>query len=183
MQPKALLIESIRSGTIASLAIVPLSPLFKAAGLRIGHYGPKFAGLFFDDPQPWLLFMQHLVVGWASALPLLLILVGTRARQLPLLAGAIYGAGYYVAINSLALPMYFNDSLPWQLGAATVLPSLLGHVMFGAVIGWSSRRFVAGCGPRPAADMADNKQLEAAIAPPPNRPLHPKTKKASEPES
>lgn len=34
------LIESILSGTIAALAIVPLSPLFKAAGLRIGHCGP-----------------------------------------------------------------------------------------------------------------------------------------------
>jgi len=52
MQPKALLIESVHSGTIASLAIVPLSPLFKAAGLRIGYYGPKFSALFFNDPQP-----------------------------------------------------------------------------------------------------------------------------------
>jgi len=60
---QSLLLESIRSGTIASLVIVPLSPLFKAAGLRIGHYGPKFAALFFDNLQPWLLFAQHLVIG------------------------------------------------------------------------------------------------------------------------
>ncbi len=142
MRLKAILIESVRSGTLASLAIVPLSPLFKAAGLRIGHYGPKFAGLFVNDPQPWLLFVQHIVIGWVSALPLLLILMGTGARQRPLLVGALYGAAYYVAINSLALPMYFNDPLPWQLGASTVLPSLVGHVIFGAVIGWTSRRFV-----------------------------------------
>ena len=148
MLPKALLIESIRSGTIASLAIVPLSPLFKAAGLRIGHYGPKFAGLFVNDPQPWMLFVQHIVIGWVSALPLLLILLGTGARQRPVLSGAIYGAAYYVAINSLALPVYFNDPLPWQLGAATVLPSLIGHVIFGAVIGWTSRRFVSVANPR-----------------------------------
>lgn len=61
----ALWIESVRSGTIASLVIVPLSPLFKAMGLRIGHYGPKFAGLFVDDPQPWLLFVQHILMGTA----------------------------------------------------------------------------------------------------------------------
>lgn len=140
---KSLLIESVRSGTVASLAIVPLSPLFKAAGLRIGHYGPKFAGLFFDDPQPWLLFVQHIVIGWVSALPLLLILLRTRARHHPVATGAVYGAAYYVAINSLALPMYFNDPLPWALGAATVLPSLIGHVIFGAVIGWTSRRLVS----------------------------------------
>lgn len=149
MQPKALLIETLRSGTTASLAIVPLAPLFKTAGLRIGHYGPKFAALFFNDPQPWLLFAQHIVIGWVSALPLLLILLRTSARQWPLLAGAVYGATYYVAVNSLALPLYFNDPLPWQLGASTVLPSLIGHVIFGAVIGLTSRRFVAGAGPRP----------------------------------
>ena len=149
MQLKALLIECIRSGTIASLSIVPLSPLFKAAGLRIGHYGPTFAGLFFNDPQPWLLFVQHIVIGWVSALPLLLILLGADARRPPLLVGAFYGAAYYVAINSLALPIYFSDPLPWQLGAATVLPSLVGHIIFGAVIGWASRRFVSTARTRP----------------------------------
>lgn len=148
VQPSALFIEAIRSGTIASLVIVPLSPLFKAAGLRIGHYGPKFAALFFENPQPWLLFIQHLVIGWLSALPLLVVLVHTSAAKLPLLAGLAYGAAYYVAVNSLALPVYFGDPLPWQLGAATVLPSLIGHIIYGTSIGLTSKRFVAnakGC--------------------------------------
>ena len=152
MQLKALLIESVRSGTIASLAIVPLSPIFKTAGLRIGHYGPKFAALFFNDPQPWVLFVQHIVIGWLSALPLLLILLHTSAKRWPLLAGAVYGAAYYTTVNSLALPMYFNDPLPWQLGAATVLPSLIGHALFGTAIGWTSKRFVAASSPRPASE-------------------------------
>lgn len=140
---KALAVESIRSGTVASLVIVPLSPLFKAMGLRIGHYGPKFAGLFVDDPQPWLLFVQHILIGWVSALPLLLMLVRTGAGHWPIGAGAAYGAAYYVAVNSLALPVYFGDPLPWQLGAATVLPSLIGHIVFGMSIGLTSKRFVA----------------------------------------
>jgi uncharacterized membrane protein YagU involved in acid resistance len=142
----AVLVEAARAGTIASLAIVPLAPLFRAAGLRIGHYGPKFAALFFDDPKPWLLFVQHLVIGWVSALPLLLALLHTRAGRRPVWAGATYGAGYYVVVNSLALPLYFGDALPWQLGAATVLPSLVGHVAFGAVVALAARRFVAGWG-------------------------------------
>ena len=144
MQLKSLLIETIRSGTIASLVIVPLSPLFKAMGLRIGHYGPKFASLFVDNPQPWLLFVQHIVIGWLSAAPLLAMLAKTAAGGWPLAAGVAYGAAYYVVVNSLALPMYFGDPLPWQLGAATVLPSLMGHLVFGLSIGWSSRRFVEG---------------------------------------
>ena len=141
---RALLVQSVRAGTIASLAIVPLAPLFRAAGLRIGYYGPKFASLYVDDPQPWLLFVQHLVIGWLSAVPLLLVLLHTRLRRWPLWTGAAYGAGYYVAINALALPLYFGDALPWQLGAATVLPSLVGHVAYGAVVALAARRFLAG---------------------------------------
>lgn len=145
VQPKALLIESFRSGTIASLVIVPLAPLFRAAGLRVGHYGPKFAALFFDDPQPWLLFVQHLVIGWLSALPLLLVLIISRvAAAWPRATGAAYGAAYYVAVNSLALPLYFGDATPWQLGWSTVYPSLLGHIIYGVSIGWTSKQFVAG---------------------------------------
>jgi uncharacterized membrane protein YagU involved in acid resistance len=145
VRPKALLIEAVRSGTIASMVIVPLAPLFRATGLRVGHYGPKFAALFFDDPQPWLLFAQHLVIGWVSALPLLLILVrSTVAAGRPWITGATYGAMYYAAVNSLALPLYFGDATPWQLGWSTVYPSLLGHMIYGMSIGWTSKRFVAG---------------------------------------
>lgn len=143
MKISALVIEAIRSGTIASLVIVPLAPLFHALGLRIGHYGPKFAALFFDNPQPWLLFVQHLVIGWISALPLLWILLATGAARQPVIAGAAYGAAYYVAVNSLALPIYFGDPTPWQIGWTTIYPSLLGHMVYGASIGFTSRRFVA----------------------------------------
>jgi len=143
MKVEKLLLEALRSGTIASLAIMPLSPLFKAAGLRIGHYGLKFAALFVDDPGPGFLFAQHLVIGWISALPLLVILARTRAGRSPLVAGAVYGAAYYVVVNSLALPLYFGDPLPWVLGPVTVLPSLIGHVLYGFVIGWASKRFAA----------------------------------------
>jgi len=141
LNPKALLFESIRSGTIASLVIMPLAPLFRTAGLRIGHYGPKFAALFFDNPQPWLFFVQHLVIGWVSALPLLLLLGGTKACKHPVVTGVAYGAIYYVIVNSLALPIYFGDPLPWQLGAATALPSLFGHMMYGGTIGLASHYF------------------------------------------
>lgn len=121
---------------------MPLAPLFRALGLRIGHYGPKFAALFVDDPQPWLLFVQHLVIGWVSALPLLVILVQTPASRVPVMAGAAYGIAYYVMVNSLALPLYFGDLTPWQLGWATIVPSLIGHLAYGACIGFMARGFV-----------------------------------------
>ena len=81
MLPKSISIETFRSGTIASLVTMPLAPLFKSMGLRIGHYGPKFASLFIDNPKPWMLFAQHLIIGSVSTLPLLLILQGTKAGR------------------------------------------------------------------------------------------------------
>lgn len=143
MKAWTLMREMLRSGTIASLVIVPLAPLFMWMGLRIGHYGPKFAALFVDDPQPWMLFAQHMIIGWISAVPLLWILVTTPLGRRPLIAGASYGAAYYVAVNSLALPLSFGDPTPWQLGWATVLPSLVGHMAYGLSIGLTSRGFVA----------------------------------------
>ena len=140
---RALLIESVRSGTIASLAIIPLGFLFRAAGLRIGHYGPKFAALFIDAPQEWQLFAQHLLIGWISALPLLAMLMHTVAGRWPLTASSAYGAMFYVVVNSLALPLYFGDLTPWQLGWSTIYPSLIGHIAFGVAIGLSARSFVA----------------------------------------
>lgn len=148
MRGAALLWETLRSGTIASLVIVPLAPLFTWMGLRIGHYGPKFAALFVDDPQLWVLFAQHMVIGWVSAVPLLWMLAGTAAGRYPLVSGAAYGAAYYVAVNSLALPLYFGDATPWQLGWSTVLPSLIGHVVYGTSVGLTSRSFVSRQGQR-----------------------------------
>lgn len=131
--------ESLRSGTIASLAMLPFGALFKMAGLRVGHYGPKFAGLFFTEPGPVLLFAQHLVIGWVSALPLLALLPGRGRRPRALAIGAAYGAGYYVLVNSLVLPWSFGDPTPWRLGAAVVLPSLVVHLVFGLAVAASAR--------------------------------------------
>ncbi len=139
---RGLLIETLRSGTIASIVIMPLGWLFRALDLRIGHYGPKFAALFIDNPQPWHLFAQHMLIGWVATLPLLVGLLYFQRSASWLAAGALYGAGFYVAVNSLALPLYFGDQTPWQLGWSTIYPSLIGHVAFGVSIALTSRRYV-----------------------------------------
>lgn len=138
--------ESLRSGTIASLVIMPVGLLFRFLGLRIGHYGPKLGALLFGNvAEPWfqaLLMVQHFVIGWLSTAPLLLFLVFARYRASPVWYGAIYGAGYYVAVNSLFLPIAFGDPTPWQIGLGTLYPSLIGHIVFGISIAVTSRRFV-----------------------------------------
>jgi len=138
--------ESLRSGTIASLVIMPVGLLFRFFGLRIGHYGPKLGALLFGNvAEPWfqaLLMVQHFVIGWLSTAPLLLFLVFARYKASPILHGAIYGASYYVAVNSLFLPIAFGDPTPWQIGLGAIYPSLIGHIIFGISIAVTSRRFV-----------------------------------------
>lgn len=143
MHTISLLKESVRSGTIASLAMMPVGFLFKLLDLRVGHYGPKFAALLFDQPTQFVQFLQHLVLGWISALPLLVVLVRLHRLDAPLAIGAAYGVAYYVLVNSLALPLFFGDVTPWQLGFSSIYPSLLVHVVFGASIGLAAKRFVA----------------------------------------
>lgn len=136
-----LLKETFRSGLIASLVMMPAGFAFKALGMRVGHYGPKVAEWWVSQPSPAFLFGQHLVIGWLSTLPLLWWCFSRpMGRHSPWVWGVVYGAGYYVLVNSLALPMWFDDPLPWQLGWTVVVPSLVVHVVFGLAIGLSMRR-------------------------------------------
>jgi len=137
-----LLKETIRSGTIASLLMMPAGFLFKYLGLRVGHYGPKLAMALFDSTAPTLLFAQHMVLGWLSALPLLVALKYTNAGERPVSSGAAYGCAYYLAVNSIALPIAFGEATPWELGPGYVLPSLIVHIIFGAAIGYVSGAWV-----------------------------------------
>lgn len=143
MRQLPFLTEAVRSGTIASLVMMPLGFLFKFLELRVGYYGPKLAALLFGDPTRFLLFVQHLVLGWVSALPLLYILAYLPGRHPPVAIGTAYGIGYYVVVNSLALPLLFADPTPWQLGLEFVYPSLLVHAVFGASIGFTAKGFVS----------------------------------------
>ncbi|MGB4118335.1 MAG: hypothetical protein WBK51_17475 [Polaromonas sp.] len=141
----ALFKETIRSGTIASLVMMPVGFIFKFFGLRVGHYGPKVADLLFGSNDPFLLFAQHLVIGWLSTLPLVWLLVQnplrTWSRFSVVGAGAVYGAAYYVVVNSLTLPLLFGDTLPWTLGVAVIAPSLVVHFIFGISIALTTKKY------------------------------------------
>ncbi len=135
--------ESAISGTIASLVMMPAGLAFKFFEFRIGHYGPKLGALLFDDPSRPLLFIQHLVIGFLSALPIIFGFLRFSLKQSPIILGAVYGMAYYVLINSFLLPHYFNDPTPWQLGISNIIPSLVVHVIFGASIGFTARHLTS----------------------------------------
>ena len=127
--------ECVIAGTVGALAMMPFGAVFRALDLRVGHYGPKFAALYLSQPGPLALFVQHLVLGWLSAAVLVLWpLLHRLSTAGATLVGLAYGALYYAAINALALPWYFGDRFPHQLGAAVVLPSLVVHLVFGAAV-------------------------------------------------
>lgn len=143
---KGLARESVRSGTIASVAMIPFGFLFQLLGLRVGHYGKKLLEAFFTDLSELtfrlLMFIEHFAIGWMSAAPLLILLLLTKNRLPAWSVGAIYGVVYYVVLNSLVLPLSFGDRTPWALGFSVIYPSLIIHIVFGISIALTSKRFV-----------------------------------------
>lgn len=143
MNTTPLVREALRSGTIAGLAMIPAAAFFRARGLRVNEYGRKTLELLVGEVAPpfdvLLTFVQHLVISWLAALPLLAVLGRIADRPARILVGTAYGAGFYVVMNSLALPISFGDPTPWTLGIETVYPSLTIHLIYGAVLGWAAR--------------------------------------------
>lgn len=123
--------------------MVPFGPLFAALDMRVGHYGKKLVALAFGElPLPAfraVLMAEHLVIGWLTTWPLLLAMVWLAGRLPNWVMGLAYGLGYYIVINSLLLPLSFGDPTPWQLGPATILPSLIVHLVFGLSIAITAR--------------------------------------------
>jgi uncharacterized membrane protein YagU involved in acid resistance len=134
-------LESLVAGSVGALAMMPFGFFFRALEMRVGHYGPKFAELYLSSPGPAALFIQHMVIGWVSAVPLSLLSLHQMSRTAVSLAGVTYGAVYYVLVNSLALPLYFGDKLPLSLGWQVVVPSLVVHVVFGIAVALMAQSF------------------------------------------
>ena len=139
----ALIREALRTGTVAGLAMIPFAAVFRASGLRINEYGARTLELLVGQVAPplhyLLTFVQHMFISWFAAVPLLLVLGSFSQRRDRVRVGLIYGAGFYVVVNSLALPFAFGDPTPWQLGFETLYPSLVVHLVYGFAIGWLAK--------------------------------------------
>jgi membrane-associated protease RseP (regulator of RpoE activity) len=134
----ALIRRTLRAGTVAGLAMIPFGALFRIFGLRINEYGRKTLTLLVGEVRPpggiLLTLLQHLVISWIAAVPLLLLLDRMAHRRARVLVGMAYGAAFYTIVNSLALPFAFGDPTPWQLGLDAVYPSFTVHLVYGAVV-------------------------------------------------
>lgn len=126
--------ETLRSGTVAAIAMIPFGLAFAALGWRMNEYGRAVLRVLFGElapgPRVGLMLVEHLLISWMACVPLLLALVLGRGRAPGWAIGLTYGAGFYVVMNSLALPWWFGDPTPWQLGLPAVLPSLIVHLVY-----------------------------------------------------
>jgi uncharacterized membrane protein YagU involved in acid resistance len=143
---RTLIREALLAGTAAGVAMIPFAAVFRARGLRINEYGAKTLELLVGPTQGRLHYLltliQHLVISCVVAVPLILILAVVPKRALRLAVGLVYGAGFYLVVNSLALPFAFGDPTPWQLGFETVYPSLAVHLVYGFVVALLARPVV-----------------------------------------
>jgi uncharacterized membrane protein YagU involved in acid resistance len=139
--------EAVRAGTAAGLAMIPFAAVFQRLGLRVNEYGRKTLELFVGSVSPpvhyLLTFIQHLAISWIVAVPLVLLLGQISRKRNKLLVGLAYGAAFYVAVNSLALPVAFGDPTPWRLGFTVVYPSLFIHLVYGFTVALLARPLVA----------------------------------------
>jgi hypothetical protein len=135
--------EVLRAGTLAGLAMIPFAAVFRARGLRINEYGARtlelLVGPVAEPLHTVLTLVQHMIISWVVSVPLLLLLSSFPTRSARIAFGLVYGAAFYVAMNSLALPFAFGDPTPWQLGFETVYPSLVVHLVYGGVLAWFAR--------------------------------------------
>lgn len=138
------------AGLAGAIAMAPAGALLIASGQQVNRYGELLARHIFGTTLPAVLLAEHLVIGVLSAAPLAVLLLSRRpAWPAAVALGLGYGVGYWLAVNTLALPWYFAQPNPWGQGPGALLPSLFVHLVYGvatalALRWWYGRASAAG---------------------------------------
>lgn len=113
------------------ISMVPVAILLKRVlGYSLNVYGELVVERLLGRSSMLALGLEHLVISCLLAIPLAAFLF-RFGRRLPVWGGVVYGAGIWLALNSLALPLLFSRPTPWTLGWAAIWPSLAIHVVYG----------------------------------------------------
>ena len=132
---------AVVAGTAGAVAMIPVGlAILQVPGATANVYGELLAHQLFGATTWSALFAVHMLVGWLAALPVVAAgwLLARAAARPPgagwaLLAGLIYGAGMWLVVNSMMLPWLYGRPNPWALGWPAIWPSLLVHLVYGAV--------------------------------------------------
>ena len=124
------------AGLLGAVAMVPVGLALGAAGLEVNRYGELLAEQLTGSRRPAVLFAVHLVIGIVSAVPPAVVATSWCPRRgtTVIACGAAYGAGYWLVVNAVSLPLTYGRPFPWTEGAASVWPSLLVHLVYGTVV-------------------------------------------------
>ncbi len=104
--------------------------LRRVMGRSLNVYGELLLQVLVGRVTLGGLLLEHFAISLGMAVPLVAALprLGGAGWALP---GAVYGAGLWLAVNSISLPLAFGRPTPWELGWAAIWPSLAVHVVYG----------------------------------------------------
>ncbi len=123
--------------------MVPVGVLLKRVlGYPVNVYGEILLERVLGRAPPVALAIEHFSISWWMAVPLAALTQRTIGKA-PFWTGVAYGAAIWLVLNSLALPFVFARPTPWTLGWTAIWPSLLIHVLYGAVTLMTLRRIAA----------------------------------------
>jgi len=115
-------------------------------GAMMGAMGMlPMIGKMVGHPSAAAGFLVHMmlsaVIGAAYGLTFGRMADGVRGGSV---LGLVYGAGWWVLGPLTLMPLMMGMGLHWSVGAAVhMFPSLMGHMMFGLVLGWIHARLGA----------------------------------------
>ncbi len=127
------------AGLAGGVAMMPFGiVLRRVMGRSLNVYGELLLQVLVGRVTAGALLIEHLAISLGMAFPLVALLRGL-GRPGWALPGALYGAGLWLVVNSISLPLAFGRPTPWELGWAAIWPSLAVHVVYGlaaAAVAW-----------------------------------------------
>jgi uncharacterized membrane protein YagU involved in acid resistance len=133
---------AVAAGVAGGAAMVPVGLLIRSLGAPVNVYGELLLAWLFGQVQPFVLFVEHLLVSVALAGPLVLVIWRSGMRS-AYLAGLAYGAMAWAVVNATVLPLLFGRATAWQLGIEETWGSLTVHLAYGVVTAAVASRMLA----------------------------------------
>ncbi len=121
------------AGLAGGVAMMPFGlVLRRVMGRSLNVYGELLLQMLVGRVTLGGLLVEHLAISVGMAFPLVALFprLGRVGWTVP---GVLYGAGLWLVVNSISLPLLFGRPTPWVLGWATIWPSLTVHVVYGLV--------------------------------------------------
>lgn len=129
----ALVRRAVIAGLIAGAAMVPIGVALRQTGHAVNVYGELLVSAVLGRPTPLALGLLHGIVSVSLAAPFVVL---TAGRQRPsIVLGALYGGASWAVLNATILPWLFGRLTTWSTGVTAAWPSILVHVVYGAVLG------------------------------------------------